>query len=115
MSIFAIWGRKAAKDVVEKELPNMIQKAMAEQLEKTLPSILMENFEKTPDRQLNEAGFNWALYLYLKKDWPDVGKYESVRWLREYLEVPYGDPEYSWTASAAKQLADEYVREFGEA
>lgn len=99
-------------------LRSMVQSEIERQIDKRLPSlieeILAERFKTRPDYPLSEVGFNWALALSLRAMWPDVSNAEAVRWLREYIEVPYGTAGYDWSASADKLVAYEYVNEVGE-
>ncbi len=76
---------------------------------------ILKIINEAPSRELTEVGFDWALYIALKRRWPDVGMRESVRWLREYIGVQYGTPGYDWTASAAESVAAEFTSQFGEA
>jgi hypothetical protein len=118
MSIFAWWGRQVAHKVLERELPAIVRSAFEKELEKRLPGlieeVLSERFKNRPNDPLNEVGFNWALALSLRELWPDVPNHEAVRWLREYIEVPFGHDGYDWTPAAAKSVAHEYVNEVGE-
>ena len=118
MSIFASWGRKAAEGALRKAIPGMVKEVFEKELDRRLPGIIEEiladRFKNRPDDPLSEVGFNWALALALREKWPAVPKQEAVRWLREYIEVPYGHKDYDWTPSAAKLIANEYVNEFGE-
>lgn len=78
---------------------------------------LIKSLEKA-DRgniPLTESGFNWALAISLKKHWPDIDTPTAVKWLREYLDVPHGADGYDWTVSAAREIAAQYVADFGEA
>lgn len=102
MSIFRSMVRSEIERQIDKRLPSLIEE------------ILSERFMSRPDAQLSEVGFNWALALSLRALWPDVTNVEAVRWLREYIEVPYGTAGYDWTASGAKLVATEYVNENGE-
>lgn len=76
---------------------------------------LAENFERKPNQDLTEIGFDWALAFALKRYWPDIDTSTAIRWLREYIGVPYGTVGYTWTAAAANDVAREYAEQFGEA
>ena len=118
MKIFEMIGRKAAKETLEKAVPAMVHAEIVRQIDRRMPAmieeVLADLFRRKPDAHLTEVGFNWALYLSLRELWPCVSSIESVRWLREYIEIPYGTAGYDWTANAAKLIASEYVNEVGE-
>ena len=118
MNIFAWWGKQAAHRVLERELPTIVRNSVEKVLNDRLPSMieetLSEHFKNRPNDPLNEVGFNWALALSLREIWPNVPNQEAVRWLREYIDAPFGHEGYDWTPAAAKLVAQEYVNEFGE-
>ena len=118
MNIFQQIGRAIARKTLEEKLPGLVRAEFERQLERRLPAIiedvLAERFKNRPNDNLSEVGFNWALALSLRALWPDVRNAEAVRWLREYIEAPYGDPGYDWSPSAAKVIAQEYVNDVGE-
>ena len=75
----------------------------------------MEVRERDEREQAHQTvGRELPVALALREKWPDVPKQEAVRWLREYIEVPFGHEGYAWTPSAAKLIANEYVNDFGE-
>lgn len=94
--------KKTLPDVLDKVLPDMIDDA------------LRESFAKNPAKQLNSKGFTWAWVLRIEHHWPDVDRHEAAKWMLDYLPDKVGHPDYDWSASAAYELADEYVKEFGE-
>lgn len=102
--------RKRIEEVVKETINTELDKY----LRRELPKIMMKTFERTPKQDLTELGFNWALALYLQDIWPDVDMRDAVRWLREYIGVPYGHKDYAWNAAAAKLIAFEYASDFGE-
>ena len=118
MRVFSFWGRQAARKVLERELPTMVKAEFERQLDLRLPSIiediLRDRFRDRPNDPVSELGFNWALALSLRAYWPDVSNQDAVRWLREYIEVPYGHSDYDWSPAAAQLIAKEYVEELGE-
>lgn len=67
-----------------------------------------------PNRQLTDVGFKLACGIALKKHWPQVTIKDGSQWLLDYVEVPIGSEGYDWSFSAAKDIAREYVSEFGE-
>lgn len=95
-------------------LPTVLDKALKERLPSLVHEALAERFAKHPDRQLSEVGFRWAWVLRIQQHWPSVEKNEAARWLDDYMPASFGDPEYDWSARASQELADDYVREFGE-
>lgn len=46
--------------------------------------------------------------------WPDFGMVRAIRELRDCLPDQFGHPDYDWSEEAARELAEEYIREFGE-
>lgn len=104
------WVRKE----VEKTFPQAMKKALDDALPRLVHDQMRKLFREKPDQPLTEVGFNWALAFALQEFWPDVPNQEAVRWLREYIEVPHGHPDYAWSYSAAQQIAAEYVNEVGE-
>lgn len=99
-------------------LQSVIQASMKRALDKVLPSFvekaMQSALDSNPDRQLKEIGFRWAFALRIRHHWPDVSLKEASYWLNDYMPSKFGDPEYDWSANAARELADDYVREFGE-
>ncbi|MBY3434799.1 hypothetical protein [Rhizobium laguerreae] len=118
MNIFSHWARQAALKVFERDLPQIVSQSVERCLDERLPAIiedvLAKKFKERPDQPLSEVGFNWALALALRSYWPEVSNKEAVRWLRDYIEVPHGHPDYCWSPSAAQTIASEYVNEVGE-
>lgn len=106
--------RRILRSHVEKTVGETIMKVLDDRIPFLIEEILAERFKTRPNDPLSEVGFNWALALSLRLFWPDVSNAEAVRWLREYIEVPYGTAGHDWTASAAKLVASEYVNENGE-
>lgn len=109
-----VFSTKSLDDTISEVVTEAITKALDEQLPFIIEAELRKCFKEQPNKPLSEVGFNWALALALRDIWPDVPKREAVRWLREYIEVPYGHADYDWTAAAAAAIADEYTSEFGE-
>lgn len=109
-----MWFGRKFHDAIEKRVRSEVERQLDKQLPGIIRGMLADKFAKEPDRELSKIGFNWALALAIKKHWPDIPDYEAVRWLREYVGVPHGHPDYVWTARAADELAAEYVAEFGE-
>lgn len=103
---------------IKRLIEPLVAKTIEEEIDKALPNIieshLRKRFRAEPDLTLTPVGWNWALALALTEHWPEVPKLDAIRWLSEYIEVPFGTDGYSWTAGAAYEIADEYVREFGE-
>jgi hypothetical protein len=75
---------------------------------------MLKRFERRPDEQLSQAGFTWALVLYFEKYWRGMGRDYALSCAKDCLEVPYGTDGYDWSASAAKELVEEYVSQHGE-
>lgn len=104
----------AIKRAFDEAFPNAVERA----LDKVLPGIvevtLRDRFRDAPDKPLSRVGFEWAFYFGIKRYWTNVSRADTTPWLWEYLDTPYGNPEYSWTARDAEDLAKEYVCEFGE-
>jgi hypothetical protein len=101
-----------------RKIEESVSVAIAQAIDRRLPAIiediLADRFKNRPDDPLSEVGFNWAFALSLREFWPDVSNADAVRFLREYIEVPYGTDGYDWTPSAARLIATEYVNEVGE-
>lgn len=102
------------RKLVAESVPKAIQKVLDERLPSLIEEIMEKKFRENPDMPLSEVGFNWALYLALKKHWADIDGASAVKWLREYIDVPYGHPDYFWTPAAANLIASEYVMECGD-
>lgn len=90
-------------------LSELFGSAIAESLIKSIEKADRDNLE------LTEVGFDWALAISLKRHWPDIDTQTAIRWLREYIGVPYGTAGYDWTVSAAREIAAQYAADFGEA
>jgi hypothetical protein len=75
---------------------------------------LVKAVMKDPNKELTPAGFYLACGIALKKHWPEVSFREGANWLIDYADVPVGTEGYFWNFNAAKDLAREYVSEFGE-
>jgi hypothetical protein len=97
----------------------MVRKHLEKELEKRIPSlveeIMIKGFSSHPNRELTKIGFEWAFYLAMRDHWPTVGRATSTAWLWDYLSTDYGVDGYCWTAASARELAETYVMEFGEA
>lgn len=104
-----------------------VEDAVAEALRTKVPAIvsakapaiiaehLRKRFSEEPKAELTEAGFVWAFHLALEEMWPSVDIKTSSSWLWEFIEAPFGIDGYEWTPRAARELANEYVQQFGEA
>lgn len=103
------WARAPSSPQEDNRVSEVFADAIAKAIVKSIDSAGRDN------RELTEIGFDWALVIALKRYWPDVGNRTAIRWLREYIGVPFGTEGYDWTVSAANTVAREYVENFGEA
>jgi hypothetical protein len=102
------------KKFVASALPRALEKVLDERLPSLIEEIMQKKFRDEPNIRLTHVGFNWAFYLALREHWANIDGQTAVAWLWEYIDVPYGHPDYDWTPAAAKLIASEYVLEFGE-
>lgn len=58
--------------------------------------------------------FEQAFVTRLVSYWPDVETTDAIKWLWDYMGVVFGDSKHEWGKEVAEQLADDYIREFGE-
>lgn len=73
--------------------------------------------ELKPETQLTFAGFLNVFAVFLCDIWPDLDNNTAQIWCAEYLkmaDVRFGSESYFWTACAARDLAKQYVDEYGE-
>lgn len=103
------------RPLIEKTVTETIKKVIDDELPGLVEKIITEKYEKQPNLELTEVGFSWALSIALRKHWPQMDNKTASRWLWDYVGVPFGAKGYKWTYSGAKELASEYVQEFGEA
>jgi len=103
------------KDTIRDEGPRIVNSLITPEY---VHGIMREVFEKDPNRQLTCVGFGNAMALSLNDIWRDIPFKECARLMWEYLSmagIRYDDPDYSWSYSAAQDLAREYAETYGEA
>ncbi|QQM29347.1 hypothetical protein JET14_13540 [Martelella lutilitoris] len=110
MSIFEmmIWNR------IERSLASGLDGAINEALENKIHELAPSVLSKRPNDHLTEGGWNLALIVAMQELWPDTPKSDAIAMLQDYVGAEYGDEGHEWTFSAARDLAREYVSEFGE-
>lgn len=101
--------------IIEATVSETIVKVLDDQLPSLVERVAFELCENKPDQDLTEVGFRWASYFALRKHWPDVDRVEAANSIAEYIGVKVGTSGYSWTYSAAQEVAKEYADQFGEA
>lgn len=109
-----VFSTKPLNETIREVVAETISKALDEIMPAMIDAQMRKSFKDRPNQPLTEVGFNWALALALRDIWPDVSNKEAVKWLREYIEVPYGHKDHDWTAAAAETIAREYANEVGE-
>ncbi|MBO9198241.1 hypothetical protein J5277_29350 [Rhizobium sp. 16-449-1b] len=73
--------------------------AIAKAIVKSIDSAEREN------RQLSEIGFDWASVIGRTRYGLDGDNATAIRWLREYIDVPFGTEGYDWTVAVANAVA----------
>lgn len=114
------FGRRPDPDqslnaVISRVVSETIVKVVDERLPSLIEEIMTAKFEREPNVNLTNAGFGWALSIALRKHWPNLDGKTAARWLWDYIDVPYGSKGYVWTYAAAREIAAQYVSDFGEA
>ncbi|MGV0879504.1 hypothetical protein V6767_20425 [Martelella sp. FLE1502] len=99
---------------VNDRLTGVIEDALDKAIEERLLIVAPKVFARTPDRELTRGGWNLALMCAMREHWPDYQPHKAVADLSSYLDAKFGDPAYTWTYNAARNLAREYVADFGE-
>jgi len=85
-------------------------------------AILEKQAEASAKRHLVRSEIpSWDEWLHhaarrLQHWWPTVSYDEARKMIRQYMEdvAVYPDPAFDWSLSAAEEIADDYMREFGE-
>lgn len=110
MSILSRLIQRAVGEVIEQTIPRLLD----EKLPSAIDEVAISVFAARPDAELTEAGFTLALSLALRAHWPDVGRCEAASWLWDYIGAPFGTAGYDWTPRAAAAIAASYVGDFSE-
>lgn len=109
-SLFTAAKPKSFSEIIDETVKNTVSEVIERELPILVPKAMKDCLEKTPDAQLNALGFSWAMAIALKEHWPDLDLKEASRLMWDYLDgIKFGDPGYSWSYSAAKELAHQYV------
>mgnify|MGYP001443662189 CR=1 FL=1 len=99
---------------VKQVVGEIVIKTVDDLLPSLVDEIAVAKFERGPNLELTNAGFGLALSIALRKHWPDLDGETAARWLWDYISTPFGSKGHDWTYSAAKEIAAQYVSEFGE-
>ena len=105
---------KAVDAHVAKVLPGIVEKVLDRELPDAILRLMRESVAKNPDAPMTPVGFAWAVTIAFQKRWPNVTHEEANRWMRDYLDTPYGAAGHTWTAATADEMVGLYVSEFGE-
>lgn len=109
---------KLIDKIIRPIVAKRVNETVSTELDRILPAMVAEymrtKFTLDPNRELSALGFSWALILAFEDAWPDLDRQSAISCARDCLEVPYGTPGYDWSASAARELVNEYVCTYGE-
>lgn len=99
---------------IRQEVDSIIVKVIDDLLPPRVEEVVAKRLEQMPTADLTSAGFGWALSIALRKHWPEIDGKTAARWLWDYVGVPFGTRGYGWTYADAREIASQYVAQFGE-
>ena len=111
------WLQRLIHKQVEISTRAAIENFLENDAEAFVHKAMRDSFLRQPTRPLTEVGFGNAMAFALQDLWPDMPFGECARVMWEELRtagIVHGDKDYEWTAAAAKQLASDYARTYGE-
>lgn len=108
---------KTVEETIDKELPSILDKAVARQIKKMMPDIVADYMPKflaaNPNAELTKEAFDFAFYIALKERWTGVDRIEAREYIGPYVS-DYGKPGFTFTYNSARDAAKEVADEFSE-